>query len=100
MDTGSFPRGIVLCDAMLGSWIFGGDPAAPFRISPRFAALRAKLGTDYFTDLLRQAVLDNGFRAELTLEPSRTLADERRAAEAAELAETLAGFTPAQRAAV
>lgn len=100
MDTGSYPRGLVLCDTALGTWLFGGDPATPFRLTPLFAELRAKLGTDYFAGLLRQTVLDNGFHAELTLLPSKTLADERKAAEAAELAQIAAGFTPEERAAV
>lgn len=99
MDTGSYPRGLVLCDTALGTWLFGGDPAAPFRLAPRFAELRAKLGTDYFTTLLRKAVLDNGFHAEVTLLPSKTLADERKQADEAALARILAGFTSEARAA-
>ena len=100
MDTGSYPRGLVLCNNALETWIFGGDPAVPFQLSARFAELRAKLGTDYFADLLRKTVLDNAFHAELTLVPSKTLADERRRAEEEELARIAAGFTPEARAAV
>lgn len=98
-DTGGFPLGLALCNSALETWMFGGDPAAAFRLEPLFAELRAELKTDYFVRLLRQAVLDNTFHAELTLMPSKTLAAERLAAERAALDKLKDGFSEAQRAA-
>ncbi|MBR2839619.1 MAG: insulinase family protein [Kiritimatiellae bacterium] len=92
--------GIAFLDAALGQWLYGGDPADAFRSAENFKSLRAKLPTGWFEKFLREALLDNPHHAELTMEPSATLAAERAKAEADGLAKTLAGWSDADKARV
>lgn len=97
-DFGSYPRGLVFMNAALGQWIYGGDPASAFRSADLFASLREGLGEGYFEKVLREALIDNPHHAEVTLVPSRTLEEERRAADEAVLAKRLAGMSEGEKA--
>ena len=79
-------RGLYFLDLVLDSWLYGGDPAANLSYREVFAALRSRLGTDYFARVLGESLLANPHHASLVLRPSATLAARRRAEEAAELA--------------
>ena len=91
-DSGSYPRGLAFLEAALEGWMYGGDPAEGFRYRKVFDSLRAKIATGGFEQYLREMFIDNPHHAELTLEPSRTIGDERRKKDADELAAILAGW--------
>ncbi|MBR1781294.1 MAG: insulinase family protein [Oscillospiraceae bacterium] len=84
-DFGSTPRGLVYGMLAQQSWLYGGDPAQDLRSFSLFAPLRDRLETDYFEALLREALLDNPHRATLKMLPSKTLGEEKQAAERARL---------------
>ena len=91
-DSGTYPRGLTFMSAAMDTWLYGGDPAAGFRYKEVFGALRAKIATGGFETYLREFFIDNAHHAELTLEPSATLGEERRKALEAKLAAVMAGW--------
>lgn len=99
-DYGSTPRGLVYGIVSLESWLYGGDPADALRFNDLFSSLREKLTGSYFEDTLRRVFLENPHKAAARLVPSKTVGEERRAAEAARLAAIRAGWTEEERDAV
>ena len=91
-DSGSYPRGLAFLEAALEGWMYGGDPAEGFRYKKVFDSLRAKIATGGFERYLREMLIDNPHHAELTLEPSTTIGEERRKKDAETLAGILAGW--------
>lgn len=78
-------RGIGLAREVYQSWNYGGDPALNLRGSNVYASLRKRLNTNWWARLLLDSTMWNPHRAELTMVPSATLADEEAAADAEEL---------------
>lgn len=78
-------RGITLAREVLSSWMYGGDPAQNLKRGAVYASLRKRLDTNWWARLLLDSTLWNAHEAELTMEPSATLADEEAARDAAEL---------------
>ena len=91
-DSGSYPRGLAFLEAALENWMYGGDPAEGFRYRKVFDSLRAKIATGGFERYLREMLIDNPHHAELTLEPSKTVGEERMKKDAEALAAILAGW--------
>lgn len=71
------PRGIYLAIATLDSWLYGGDPAMCLKNNEVFAAVRAKIGTPYFAELMKEMFLKNEGRLLLHMVPSKTLGEEK-----------------------
>jgi len=92
-DYGSTPRGLVYGMVSLETWLYDGDPADALRFNDTFASLREKLATDYYEQLIRRVFLENGHKASVCLVPSKTIGEERRAAEAARLSALKATWT-------
>ena len=84
-DFGSYPRGLIYAMSALESWLYGGDPAQNLTLNDTLAALRAALGTDYYTSLVREVFLDNPHTAALHLLPDGGLAEKRAAEEKARI---------------
>lgn len=84
-DFGSYPRGLIYAMSALESWLYGGDPAQNLTLNDTLAALRAALGTDYYTSLVREVFLDNPHTATLRLLPDGGLAEKRAAEEKARI---------------
>ncbi len=80
-DFGGMPRGLVFGIRALESWLYGGDPAAHMVIGDVFDRLREKLEQGYFEDLLRRMLMKNKHSAQIVMEPSHSLGQERREAE-------------------
>lgn len=95
-ENDSSQRGLRYLGLVLDGWLYGGDPSAGLETSSLYAAVRARLGTGWFEDVLKRAVLDNPHHAEVTLVPSKTLADERRRDSADELRRIKEIMTPDQ----
>lgn len=97
-DFGSYPQGIVFCMQALESWLYGGAPEKNLVIGDLFTTLAEKMENGWFEQLLRELVLDNPHRCKVTLLPSHTAGEARRAAEAERLARQAALWTEADRA--
>ncbi len=96
-DTGRFPRGLSFFWDACSLWLYGGDPADAFRNVPLYKSLRAKVDQGWFEKFLRRTLVDNPHHVTLTMVASKTLGEERRKAEKAELAAIQAKWTPAER---
>ena len=79
-DFGSLPKGLVFAFLIMESWLYGGDPAAKLCYGDLFDRLRRHVEEGYFEDLIRRLLLDNPHSAAVTLRPSASLGEERRAA--------------------
>ena len=96
-DSGGFPRGLLFFEDSLDQWLYGGDPAEAFRFEHLYKSLRAKVGQGWFEKFLRRTLIDNPHHVKLTMTASKSLAEERRKAEKAELAAIRAKWTPEER---
>ncbi len=97
MDSGSRPRGLIFFTNALSQWLYGGDPADAFRFDDLYRSLRAKVGQGWFERFLARTLVENPHHVKLALTASKTLGEERRKAEKAELAAIQAKWTPAER---
>lgn len=70
------PKGIVRCIDSMSSWLYGGDPLQYIDMSDVFSALREKLDSGYFEELLSEWLLDKNGRTELYMLPSDSYGDE------------------------
>ena len=95
-DFGGTPRGLIYAMDSLESWLYGGDPAQNFRFAELFRDLHKKVDEGWFDAFLRETLIDNPHTAQLLMLPSKTLGEERRAAEAARLAQVKASWDAAQ----
>ena len=76
-DFGSYPKGLMYGLQALDSWLY--DDMAPFmyiEANETFRKLRQKVEEGYFEQMIRDLFLNNPHKVILTLEPSKTLADE------------------------
>ena len=81
-DYGSYPQGLILGMQVLDSWLYGGSPEANLQIGDLFVHLREKMKQGYFEHLIREELLENPHRCKVTLIPSKTAGEARRAKEA------------------
>ncbi len=81
----SEPQGLNRCINSMNAWLYGGDPAMYITWRDTFDALRAKLDTGYFEELIREYYLCRDKLSTLILRPSLTLGDELREREQARL---------------
>lgn len=88
LNTGSFPRGILLMLWALRKWLYGGDPISAMGFEAPLNALKQQLAADprYFEGLIQDLLLDNPHRATVVMEPKEGLAAEWEADERARLA--------------
>ncbi len=91
-DYGGFPRGLAFYMDAVDLWHYGGDPADAFRHASLFSSLREKISAGFFEALLKKSFVDNPHRADLTMNPSATLAAANSEAERKELAKIKAGW--------
>ena len=81
-DYGSYPQGLILGMQVFDSWLYGGAPEANLQIGDLFVHLREKMKQGYFEHLIREELLENPHRCKVTLIPSKTAGEARRAKEA------------------
>jgi len=89
MNTGQFPRGLLLYIRALAFWLYDADPLAPLAFEAPMQAIkkRALAGEGYFEDLIRRYFLKNAHRTRLTLYPDAVLKKAWEEEEAARLAD-------------
>jgi Zn-dependent M16 (insulinase) family peptidase len=76
-DFGTLPAGIIYAMSALETSLYGGDPSLNLSYEKSFAALREKLDTGYFENLLKSLFTDNNHKATLVMIPSSTLGEEK-----------------------
>lgn len=88
-DSGRYPKGLILGLKMLDSWLY--DDTKPFTLIEMlnvYSSLRSRIGTDYFTDIIRKYMIDNTHKTVLKLIPKKGLTQARDKA----LADRLAAY--------
>ncbi|MBR3306537.1 MAG: insulinase family protein [Lachnospiraceae bacterium] len=77
-DTGRYPKGLIYGLKALDSWIY--DSEKPFmHIEPLelFEKLRKKIGSSYFSELVKKYLIDNPHKSVLVLAPKGGLTAEK-----------------------
>ena len=78
-NTGAYPRGLMVMEQALSTWLFDGDPFVALRIDAPLAAVKARIqgGERYFENLIQSYLLANKHRVTVILEPDAELAGRR-----------------------
>ncbi len=87
-DFGGYPKGLIYSIDCFDSWLY--QDSQPFDYLVQLAdykALREKIGTGYFENLIRTYILDNPHASFVTVGPQRGLAQEAEAKTARRLAQ-------------
>ena len=95
-DTGTFPKGLFYGFFSMRNWLYDGDPTLYLRYEDALKTFKDGLNNSYFENLLQKYFLDNTHRILVTLAPSKTVAKEREAKNAARLAEIKSKMTTAE----
>lgn len=95
-DFGGFPKGLVYGIECMNTWLYGGDPAQALCMEGLFKPLYGMIENGYFEKLLREVLLDGRHTASVLMLPSKTIAEEKRAAEQKRLAAVKAGWSQEQ----
>lgn len=77
-ESGSFPEGVMYAIQMLESCLYGGDPAQNLCYNQVFSSIRNKIEKGYFEQLIKEVLLENPHYARISLQPSKTLGEEKR----------------------
>ena len=88
-DFGSYPKGLMYGLRMLDSWLY--DDSKPFihvEANDTYKAVKEKIDSDYFEELIRTYLLDNSHKSLLILKPEKGLLIKEDEA----LAKKLAGY--------
>lgn len=92
-NTGSFPRGISMMFAALGTWLHGGDPLESLAFEDALTQIKAKVAQGgYFEELIRDLFLDNPHRTTVTLSADESQGAREAAQEAAKLQQVREGL--------
>ncbi len=93
-DFGAYPKGLMYGLQMFDSWLYD-DKKVFWHIEANatFAALKAKINTGYFEELLEKYILNNTHKTIVTAVPVKGLSDRKEAALAKKLAEYKAGLS-------
>ncbi len=69
--------GITLMSRVFSNWIHSQDPFAAIEYEKTLAGVKEELKTNYLTDLIKNAIIDNPFSLVLTMEPKAGLETEK-----------------------
>ncbi len=94
---GSMPQGLGLGMTVLGSWLYGGDPAADLEVGELFVHLNRGLEEGYFEKLLERVFLQNPHTCEVLLVPSAMAGQERQERESTRLQREQESWSEAQK---
>lgn len=94
-DFGSYPKGLAYGTDMLQSWLYD-DSAAFIRMKGNelYASLKAKIGTDYYENLIKKYLLESDHAILLSLEPEKGLLDRKNEELKKKLAEYKSSLSP------
>ena len=87
------PQGLYRANAVLNSWLYGGDPALYLRSNEAISVLRRNIGEGVMNTLLQEYFLDTGSLTRLILLPDASLGEENAAAEARRIGNIMSCMT-------
>ncbi|MCI7092807.1 MAG: insulinase family protein, partial [Lachnospiraceae bacterium] len=93
-DYGGFPKGLIYSINVFDSWLY--DEEKPFeylRQQAVFKALRERIGTGYFEELIRKYLMDNPHTSYVSMKPERGLTQKVEEATEKKLAELKASLS-------
>ena len=93
-DYGGFPKGLIYSINVFDSWLY--DEEKPFeylRQQSVFKALRERIGTGYFEELIRKYLMDNPHTSYVSMKPERGLTQKVEEATEKKLAELKASLS-------
>lgn len=93
-DYGGFPKGLIYSINVFDSWLY--DEEKPFeylRQQAVFKALRERIGTGYFEDLIRKYLMNNPHTSYVSMKPERGLTQKVEEATEKKLAELKASLS-------
>ena len=93
------PAGLIRNITGLNSWLYGGDILQYLVHGETVAAVKAEVGTAYFTELIREFLLDEAHLSTFVLTPSKTKRQEIEEKERARLLAAKATWTAEDTAA-
>ena len=93
------PSGLIRNLTGLQSWLYGGDIMLYLTHGDVIKAVREEVGTSYFTDLIKEVLLDEAHLSTFVLTPSVTKREETEAKENARLAKAKASWSKEDTAA-
>ncbi|MDR2393627.1 MAG: insulinase family protein [Treponema sp.] len=98
------PYSLVWLQRALSTWLHGGTPWEGLLFVPEFSTLKARIAeaaktkAPYFESLLKKYLLDNPHRACIMIEPQQGFLEQKEAASAQKLTQTLAALSEAEKA--
>lgn len=93
-DYGGFPKGLIYSINVFDSWLY--DEEKPFeylRQQAVFKALRERIGTGFFEELIRKYLMDNPHTSYVSMKPERGLTQKVEEATEKKLAELKASLS-------
>ena len=94
------PQGLYRANAVLSSWLYGGDPALYLKSNEAIANLKQLISDGIMEALLREYLLDTGSLTRLTMLPDPALGGEKAAAEAARITGIIDSMTDDEKKAL
>lgn len=77
-DFGSYPKGLMWGLQIMDSWLYDEQkPLLHLKVNHIYQALREKLGTDYYKDLLADGILNNTHKTIVCLKPVKGLTGKK-----------------------
>ncbi|MBR5913439.1 MAG: insulinase family protein [Selenomonadaceae bacterium] len=95
-DFGLAPKGLIYGLRCLRTWLYDSDPNTYLRYEDDLKIIKDGLNNRYFENLLQKYFLDNPHKLLITLAPSKTVAKERDADNAAKLADIKSKMSAAE----
>jgi presequence protease len=93
-DFGQFPKGLMYGIQMLSTWLYDDNkPFLKLNSNQVFEMLKSRIGTDYYTKLISQYLLNNTHLAMVTLKPEPGLTAKKEEALRKKLASYKAGLS-------
>lgn len=86
-DYGSMPKGLIYGLQSFDSWLYDADPTIYLRFEGIFKELKARVDGDYFEGLIKKWLIDNEYKAVITLNPVKGLTQKNEDALKAKLAD-------------
>jgi Zn-dependent M16 (insulinase) family peptidase len=76
-DFRGLPKGLVYGMAVMGSWLYGGDPFVQLAYEKTLSRVKRALSDQYFEQLIQGYLIDNPHQTLLTVKPDKALAEKK-----------------------
>lgn len=76
-DFRGLPKGIVYCIAVLGSWLYEGDPFSHLQYEPTLVKVKKALTEEYFENLIQKYLIGNSHQSLVAVVPEKGLTERK-----------------------